>query len=577
VEDHAQAWKIIGSLRENSDQSVPIATERLVTHFSSVFAPPSVPPIPAPIQDVPPPPGCEHLVCAVSQAEFDAAIADTNLTSAPGPDGLPPRLLIEALSVSAFYVFLLQFLTMCFVLSYVPTQWREAHVFVLYKGKGDPLDPNSYRGISLTPILAKLYERVLLFRLQSWVATTNIVQLPQFGFRPRCSTIHAVFLLQSLVHEVVTLAKKPLYAIFIDLTKAFPSVDRDAMFQFLASKGVPSQLLKAIRAFYIGNSARLRVDNLLSVVIKVTLGVLEGSCLSPFLFSAVFSVIWEFVSCSDFPSDRPRVLNLGEIWLIAFADDVVILSTSASNLQTSILVLFSQLKKFNLCMNLIKTESLTFLPPRARSGLSEVAFAVNQIPLNRVDEFKYLGIFITSKWNFNTHMARMRGRAEAASSELLRLVAKLDIRRTERISMFFKTLVESQWHGLEILPHSIVDEVEATRAHFLKHLFNLPSSTATSLTIVVFDLWPGNFEAMSRRVTFSRKMCDHDLSFVRDAFSFDRTILMRARVGWHHESFLLFQSMFNREKVQDFNMERVASRLSPISRARTSFLFHLSL
>jgi hypothetical protein len=168
----------------------------------------------------------------------------------------------------------------------------------------------------------------------------------------------------------------------------------------------------------------------------------------------------------------------------------------------------------------------------------------------------------------------MRGRAEAATSELLRLTTTLDIRGLDRVTVFFRALVESQWHGLELLPKKVIDEIEANRAHFMKKLFNLPASTATNLTIVLFDLWPANFEVMSRRVSFARKMRDHDLNFVRDAFFFDQT-LMRAKEGWHHETFLIFQSMFTSEKVSDFNLDRVSTRLAPITRSRTRFLFHL--
>jgi hypothetical protein len=347
------------------------------------------------------------------------------------------------------------------------------------------------------------------------------------------------------------------------------------MFNFLVNKGVPSHLLKAIRAFYVGNTAKLRVDNLLSTVINVTLGVLEGSCLSPFLFSTVFSVVWEFVTCSDFPSDRPRVLQLGGMWLIAFADDVVLLSTDPSLLQDVLSNLFTRLKEFNLCMNLVKTESLTFLPPRVRVGVGSYQFVVDKVPLNQIEEFKYLGIFVQSKWGYSSHIARMRGRAEAAASELLKLITTLDIRRLDRITVYARALVESQWHGLELLPRSVVDEIETTRAHLMKKLFNLPSPTATNLTLVLFDLWPANFEAISRRVAFARKMFDHDLAFVRDAFSFDRSTMMRAQDGWHNETFLLFQSMFRSEKVSDFSIERISSRLSPIARSRTQFIYHL--
>ncbi len=573
AEDHAKAWKIIGELREGDDRTVPIATDRLVRHFSEVFSPPSAP---APVPDGPTAPNLLHLTDPVSPEEFDQAVKDTNLSSAPGPDGLPPRLLIGALKVDAFYVFLFQFMLMCFALSYVPTQWREAHVFVLYKGRGNPLDPNSYRGISLTPIMAKMYERVLLFRLQVWASTTPIANLPQFGFRKGCSTIQAVFMLQSVVHEVVSIARRPLHAIFVDLTKAFPSIDRDAMFKFLADRGAPSHLLKAIRAFYVGNKARLRIDNLLSIAINVTLGVLEGSCLSRFLFSTVFSVIWDFISCSTFPSGQPRVLNLGQFWLIAFADDVVILSTSFAELQILLNKLFSELKKFNLAMNLVKTESLTFVPPRVRtSGPSSQAFQINGVKLTQVNEFKYLGIFVNARWGFTGHITRMQGRAEAAASELVRLATKLDIRRPDRLATYFRVLVDSQWHGLQLLPLAVVKEVEAVRAHIVNHLYNLPCSTATMLSLVVLDLWPAVYSAMSRRISFSRKMRDYELQFVRDTFDFDRTVLFCAQVGWHHEAFFLFRSMFTKEKTADFSFERVETRLTRIRNARTQFVFAL--
>jgi hypothetical protein len=168
----------------------------------------------------------------------------------------------------------------------------------------------------------------------------------------------------------------------------------------------------------------------------------------------------------------------------------------------------------------------------------------------------------------------MRGRAEAASSELLRLATTLDIRDPDRITCFLRALVESQWHGLELLPGKVVEEIETNRAHFLKKLFDLPRSTATNLTLVTFDLWPANFEALMRRVSFANKMQSHDLTFVRDAFLFDRT-LMRVKSGWHYETFLIFQSMFKSERASEFSIERVQTRLSPLSRARTRFLYHL--
>jgi hypothetical protein len=445
---------------------------------------------------------------------------------------------------------------------------------VLYKGKGDPLDPNSYRGISLTAILAKMYERILLARLKRWTETTTIAQLPQFGFKAGSSTTQAVFVLQSVVHEVVSVARKALHAVFVDLTKAFPSLDRDRMFAFLQRKGVPPRLLRAIRSFYVGNSSKLRVDNLLSVTIHVTLGVLEGSVLSPFLFSTVFSMVWDFVTCTEFPNGRPRVLQVGEVWLIAFADDLVILSLSVDCLQSTLTRLFDALKEFNLIMSLTKTETLTFVPPRLRRGLLPTpSFNLHGSELKQVSNFKYLGMFVQSQWSFSNHIARMSGRAEAASAELRQLVEKLQIRHPGRLTQYYRCLVESQWHGLELLPVQVVKEIESTRSNFIRLLYDLPSSTANALSLVIFDLWPVGYECLRRRQTFLTSVENHEMLFVRDAMLFDKTILFRERKGWHFEAFQIFVRLFPGSPIQTFDLSLTMNSLERISNSRDTFLY----
>ncbi len=464
---------------------------------------------------------------------------------------------------------------MCFRLEYVPVQWREAHVFVLYKGKGNPLDPNSYRGISLTSIFAKIYERVLLSRLQGCSSTTPIASLLQFGFRSKCSTVQAACTLQTLVHEVVTVSKRPLYAAIVDLTKAFPSLNRDKMFSFLASKGVPSPLLRAIRSFYVGNKAHLRIDNLLSAAINVRLGVLEGSVLSPFLFSVVFSVVWDFVSASDFPSVQPRLLRIGDVWLIAYADDLIILAILHARLSEVLAKLFSVLAEFNLLMSLIKTETMTFLPPRTRSPNLSLSFSLQGSVLTEVDTFKYLRVFVCLRWNWNRHVSEMAGRAEAASAELHRILGWLEVRDVGRTAVFFRSLVEAQWYGLELMPLQATFEIETVRARFVRRLFDLPRSTAGAISQVVLDLWPAAFEALLRRLSLYRAMLNHKLPAIRDSLSFDRGTLFREHQGWYYECFVIYQSLFKRAEIHAFDFESVMTRLELVTRSKEEFLFVL--
>ncbi len=73
-------------------------------------------------------------------------------------------------------------------------------MFVLYKGKG-PVDiGDSYRAISLTDIVGKLFERVIFARALSWFEEHPVSGLPQFGFRPSSSTHDATFTLRGIIH-----------------------------------------------------------------------------------------------------------------------------------------------------------------------------------------------------------------------------------------------------------------------------------------------------------------------------------------------------------------------------------------
>jgi hypothetical protein len=70
-------------------------------------------------------------------------------------------------------------------------------------------------------------------------------------------------------------------------------------------------------------------------------------------------------------------------------------------------------------------------------------------------------------------------------------------------------------------------------------------------------------------------MRDHVLSFVRDTFEFDRSVLFRAQAGWHHEAFLLFRSLFTKERAADFSLERIDEKLARLRNSRAQFVFSL--
>ena len=84
--------------------------------------------------------------------------------------------------------------------------------------------------------------------------------------------------------------KIPLYVCFIDLQKAYDSVDRELLWKVLTRFGVPTKMLRIIRNFHDGMRARVRTDDgELSEWFDVTQGLRQGCVLSPLLFNVFFA------------------------------------------------------------------------------------------------------------------------------------------------------------------------------------------------------------------------------------------------------------------------------------------------
>ncbi len=137
---------------------------------------------------------------------------------------------------------------------------------------------------------------------------------------------------------------------FVDLRKAFPTVGRDALFRRMLSLGIPYPLVLAVQSFYGANVARLRIDSCLTRDFFVAVGVLEGSVLSPFLFGVLFSVIWDIFDTSSFPSLSARIYTCDSLWLIAYADDLAVITLSLTKLEEALNKLEKELKALNLTM-----------------------------------------------------------------------------------------------------------------------------------------------------------------------------------------------------------------------------------
>ena len=197
----------------------------------------------------------------------------------------------------------------------IPEDWKNSVLVPLYKGKGDPKECGSYRGIKLLEHGMKIMERVLERRLREKL---NIDEM-QFGFMPGRGTTDAIFIVRQLQEKYLQ-SRKNLYFCFVDLEKAFDRVPRRVIEFALRRKGIEEKLVQAVMRLFEGAKTRVRVESELSDAFEVKVGVHQGSVLSPLLFITVMDILSE--DCKD-----------GLLYELLYADDLVLTAHSMQELQ----------------------------------------------------------------------------------------------------------------------------------------------------------------------------------------------------------------------------------------------------
>nr|VZI27895.1 unnamed protein product [Spirometra erinaceieuropaei] len=183
----------------------------------------------------------------------------------------------------------------------VPQDSKEAATGHLYKRKGNRQVCDNHRGISLLNIAGKIFARVLLNRLNEYLEQ-DLLPESQCDFRRHRGTTDMIFVarqLQEKCHEMRT----HLYSTFVDLTKAFDTVNREGLWKIMQKFGCPERFTQIVRQLHDGMMARVTNNGAVSEAFAVTNGVKQGCALAPTLFSLMFSAM----PMDAYRDERPRI------------------------------------------------------------------------------------------------------------------------------------------------------------------------------------------------------------------------------------------------------------------------------
>ena len=275
-----------------------------------------------------------------------------------------------------------------------PDDWKIATIIPLFKG-GNSAEVGNYRPVSLLPLPGKLLEKLVHARISSYMEGNGLLTNHQGGFRKNKSTTSTIVSFTDAVLRAANDANFML-ATFVDLKKAFDTVNHAVLMRKLQHLGLGGELLNWCKSYLSNRSQSTICNDVRSKSSIVKCGVPQGSVLGPLFFLAYIN---------------DMVDSIGDIDVRLFADDTVLfvqgkdLEYCKNKIQSG-LDKFSKWCKVNaLHVNTYKTKVMAFGTQNRLKKLGKFVLKLDDVQLQQVSSYKYLGVTLDPSLNFKQHLA----------------------------------------------------------------------------------------------------------------------------------------------------------------------------
>lgn len=376
--------------------------------------------------------------------EVVEARKEMKVGKAPGLDGC----VVECVKKGGMVMgeWLVRLLNVCFSAGEVPSEWCDACIVPLYKGKGDKSVCGNSRGISLLSVVGKLYGRILIKRIRS--ATDEAIGEEQCGFRNGRGCVDQMFLVRQLCEKFLGKGKELFWA-FMDLEKAYDRVDREALWQVLMFYGVGGRLLKAVKSFYVNSRACVRVGDGVSDWFAVKVGLRQGCVMSPWLFNLYMDGVVREVNARVIDQGVELVGENGgslEVSQLLFADDTALVADTEAKLQRLVDVFGVVCERRKLRVNVGKSKVMSCA--RGGSGL-RMNVMLNGMQLEQVDKFEYLGGQVAEEGGMEVEVTSRLGKASRVWGALGKVMRSRGLGLKAKRRLYEAIVIPSAMYGAE--------------------------------------------------------------------------------------------------------------------------------
>lgn len=343
-----------------------------------------------------------------------------------------------------------------------PSAFKVAIIKPIHK-TGSKEEITNYRPISLVNNFAKIFEKVIKFRIVNYMEKYKLLSNSQYGFRKGMNTQNAISTLVGKIYHAMDNKDKSL-AVFIDLTKAFDTVCHTELLATLGNMGFRNNSIKLLKSYLTGRIQYTEINSVRSSPKTVEYGVPQGTVLGPVLFIIYINSLFDLETCGS---------------IISYADDTALFYTDSnwqdlkSKVEKDLKNIKNYFDKKLLTLNKSKTNYLPFYLYETSAPEFQELVIDNNFNIAPVTQVKYLGIIIDSKLKWDIHI-------NYVSNKIRKLIYRFkclkDFLDFKQIKILYHSLVESHlvygimgWGGVL---DSHLRELDSLQKRLLKILLN---------------------------------------------------------------------------------------------------------
>ena len=324
------------------------------------------------------------------------------LTSAPGPDNILPHFLVHGGEM--IHRALATMFNFSWKYSVLADGWRSANVMALYKGKGSRNEHSSFRPISMTSVVIRVFEHLIQRKLSKRLEDNNFFHDLQFGFRQQHGTIDAIHYLLSHIRSFVVKGRQVPVA-FLDLTKAFDRVWPERLLTMLDNANIHGKAWAWLKAFITQRHIRVIDKTQSANWHNIHFGVPQGAVLSPLLF---------LIFVNEIARNIHRKCPM--IKVILYADDMVITPVMPHRLsdnrwqtqfQKALDMLSTWSKEARMIFSNSKSAIVVFHRTKQLPDPIKFCFEIGDFELQLRNEYEYLGVWLQQQLRWNIHNAKL--------------------------------------------------------------------------------------------------------------------------------------------------------------------------